>query len=408
MAVSDKEIQYIAGRLRNSFGAAEGTLLPPPLKGQFRVPFVTNFRLANTESFVGGTQFTLTFNAPESNQSVIDHFNIFVTGLNGDFTTLVGPSTCSTSPATVRITTPTAQTLIFTVQTVLKSGLVSDLDSAPTVTGTTIAAQINSNTDIPDGSINIDKFAPSTPGAVNAYDSSGDPTLISPVASGRILTSAGTTNPPTYQTKISLDLVLGNSALTTADSIVYVSSSGTVTQLVPSTSGFVLQTNGAGVAPSWVANTSADAVQGAANLTDVGAVPYVSSSGTLDDDSANFFWDATNHRLGIGTNVPSLPLDVRGDIGIGTAGKTLKIKEGSNAAMGLSTLVTGTVTVATTAIAANSRVMLTPQDAGSTLAPGTVYISARTAGTSFVITSTDITDDRTVAWFLLSPFQGAN
>jgi hypothetical protein len=53
-----------------------------------------------------------------------------------------------------------------------------------------------------------------------------------------------------------------------------------------------------GVAPG-------DAVGGASNLTTVGAIPYVSASGVLNQDATALFWDAANDRLGIGTNAPT-------------------------------------------------------------------------------------------------------
>lgn len=90
-----------------------------------------------------------------------------------------------------------------------------------------------------------------------------------------------------------------------------------------------------------------------------------------------------------------------GDIRVGTVGKTIMVKEGTNAKMGVSTLVAGTVTVSTTAVTANSRIMLTPQNSSGTA--GSVYVSARTAGTSFVITSTSGTDTRQVAWLIIEP-----
>ena len=37
-----------------------------------------------------------------------------------------------------------------------------------------------------------------------------------------------------------------------------------------------------------------------------------SNGTTIAQDNSNFFWDDTNNRLGIGTNVPTLPLDVNG------------------------------------------------------------------------------------------------
>jgi len=41
----------------------------------------------------------------------------------------------------------------------------------------------------------------------------------------------------------------------------------------------------------------------AATLT-VGSVPFVIATGEIDDDNANFFWDNTNKRLGLGTATP--------------------------------------------------------------------------------------------------------
>ncbi len=54
-------------------------------------------------------------------------------------------------------------------------------------------------------------------------------------------------------------------------------------------------------------------VTGGSNITTVGAIPYVSVSGTLQQDQTSggqFFWDSTNHRLGIGTVSPVSPLQV--------------------------------------------------------------------------------------------------
>ena len=41
-----------------------------------------------------------------------------------------------------------------------------------------------------------------------------------------------------------------------------------------------------------------------------GSILYVDASSNLAQDNSNFFWDATNHRLGIGTTSPSNPLSV--------------------------------------------------------------------------------------------------
>lgn len=48
-------------------------------------------------------------------------------------------------------------------------------------------------------------------------------------------------------------------------------------------------------------------VGGASNLDTAGYIPYVSAAGVLSiDKTANrvLFWDATNHRLGVGTTAP--------------------------------------------------------------------------------------------------------
>lgn len=89
------------------------------------------------------------------------------------------------------------------------------------------------------------------------------------------------------------------------------------------------------------------------------------------------------------------------DLRIGTAGRGLRVAEGANAKMGTATLVAGTVVVSTTAVTANSRIMLTGQNSSGT--HGDLTVSARTAATSFTITSTSGTDTRSVAWMLIEP-----
>lgn len=64
--------------------------------------------------------------------------------------------------------------------------------------------------------------------------------------------------------------------------------------------------------PSAAGAAPGGAVGGASSLTTVGAIPYVTSAGVLGQDASALFWDATNDRLGIGTNAPTLPLDIVG------------------------------------------------------------------------------------------------
>lgn len=89
-------------------------------------------------------------------------------------------------------------------------------------------------------------------------------------------------------------------------------------------------------------------------------------------------------------------------ITVGSAGAGLRIKEGgAGGRQGAATLVAGTVTVACTAVTANSRIQLTAQNSGA--APGALRVSARTPGASFVITSTSGTDTSLVAYQVFEP-----
>lgn len=88
-----------------------------------------------------------------------------------------------------------------------------------------------------------------------------------------------------------------------------------------------------------------------------------------------------------------------GNILISTLGKGLQVKTGTNSKIGTAVLVLGTVTVANTSITANSRIFLTSQVDGGVI--GSLRVSAKTVGTSFVITSSSAVDTSTVAWMIV-------
>lgn len=92
-----------------------------------------------------------------------------------------------------------------------------------------------------------------------------------------------------------------------------------------------------------------------------------------------------------------------GDVVVGTAGKGLKVKEGSNAKMGVATLVGGTLVVSNTSVTAVSRIQLTAQTLGTVTAPSALTVSARTPGTSFTILASQATDTSVVAWQITEP-----
>jgi hypothetical protein len=68
---------------------------------------------------------------------------------------------------------------------------------------------------------------------------------------------------------------------------------------------------------------------------------------------------------------------------------------------GTATLTTGSVTVNNTSITASSRIIFSIQSVSGT--PGIQYISSKTAGVGFVVTSTSATDGSTIAYTIVEP-----
>ena len=107
--------------------------------------------------------------------------------------------------------------------------------------------------------------------------------------------------------------------------------------------------------------------------------------------SNNYAMVFNGGNVGIGTSTPAQLLEVNGNIRIGGA-HGLNITEGTNTGTkGTATLVgSGTVTVTTPKVTANSRIFLTegPTISGT---PGVLYVSTST-GTSFTINSSSAND----------------
>ena len=94
-------------------------------------------------------------------------------------------------------------------------------------------------------------------------------------------------------------------------------------------------------------------------------------------------------------------ISTTGDVSITTAGSGIKIKEGSNARLGTSTLVAGVVVVSNTSVTANTRVLLGRASLGS-ITTGVVE-AVVTAGVGFQLTSSDPADDGVINWLLVEP-----
>lgn len=132
-----------------------------------------------------------------------------------------------------------------------------------------------------------------------------------------------------------------------------------------------------------------------------GSVPGNSSvGGNLSVTGTSALTGAVTASAGI-TSTGDITANA-GNFVVNTAGKGLKVKEGSNATMGTLTLTGVTpVVVSTTAVTASSRIFMTTQSAnGGTI--GLYGISARSAGTSFSVTGVAL-DTSIVAWMLVEP-----
>lgn len=91
------------------------------------------------------------------------------------------------------------------------------------------------------------------------------------------------------------------------------------------------------------------------------------------------------------------------DLKLTNAGNGLYVKEGTNATMGRATLVAGTVVVSTTKVTAVSEIFITIQSLGTVAIPCAEGVTARTATTSFTITSACPTDTSVIAWQIVEP-----
>jgi hypothetical protein len=87
-----------------------------------------------------------------------------------------------------------------------------------------------------------------------------------------------------------------------------------------------------------------------------------------------------------------------GDLICSTAGKGLQVKSGTGARAGTAVLVAGTVTVTNTTVTASTRIFLTVRTTGGTLGTLSYTLSA---GASFTINSSSVSDTSTVTYFLI-------
>lgn len=134
-----------------------------------------------------------------------------------------------------------------------------------------------------------------------------------------------------------------------------------------------------------------------------GAAQAVLASGGTPTPSTTALLEVQGQIATTGFNKISAGGDLEtifGNVHVIAAGSGLRVAEGSNAKQGTATLAGGTKLVANTSVTANSRIFLTAQDNAST---GALRVSARVAGTSFTITSSNAADSGVVAYEIFEP-----
>ncbi len=132
-----------------------------------------------------------------------------------------------------------------------------------------------------------------------------------------------------------------------------------------------------------------------ATVTNSGTGVYAAFVSTMNTGTG--FWNlymsgtANNYLAGkllIGTTTDAGNgiLQVTGNLALNTAGSKILVATGSNASAGTATLVSGTVTISTTAVTANSLIFV--EYTGTLATTSSVLnVSSRVAGTSFTVTA---------------------
>lgn len=154
-------------------------------------------------------------------------------------------------------------------------------------------------------------------------------------------------------------------------------------------------------APLNLKSTGTSTVFGAATSGDTANRVELDADGGIRWGTGAGATDTTLSRLSANTLLTGGGVNIQGNIDISTVARGLQVAEGTNAKQGTAVLVAGTVTVANTSVTANSRILLTTQAPGGTA--GFLVVSARVAGTSFTILSSNAADTSTVAYEIFEP-----
>lgn len=258
------------------------------------------------------TTGVITNTAPDQTVSFINGTGISVTGTYPNFT----------------ITNTSPYVLVPTLQQVLTSGnLATDktiniYDSIADIT--TILGNVLQFSDNPNGFYG--QYEASTLSLNNTVTSnlfsitnaSSEPTIYNnsavltfPNASGRFAISVNG-NTPNAAGDITISTGTGT--------VTSIATSGPITGGTITASGTIGITKATSSADGYLSSTDWTTFNSKFNLPSLTSGSVLFSNGTtIAQDNANFFWDDTNNRLGIGTATPAYLLDIKGTTGVGAA-----------------------------------------------------------------------------------------
>jgi hypothetical protein len=181
-------------------------------------------------------------------------------------------------------------------------------------------------------------------------------------------------------------------------------------RLIGRTIKHLLNTNGSISYIAWYQNNLGKVLHNPTNVTEE---PTVASTYDLAGNMtigaayagtnaapANGLLVQGRHLSGTTTDNLTDQQQISGHLALVTAGNKLKIATGTNASIGAATLVAGTVTVSTTAVATGSQIMYCRKTIGGTV--GNMSIGTIVNSTSFVLNSDNASDTSVINWWIIN------
>jgi len=236
-------------------------------------------------------------------------------------------------------------------------------------------------------------------------------TTLSPATAGDNITTSGNLSTTGTGTITSAGLLSGSAGATVSGTITFsgLSPAGIVTNTVGGVLG-TATTTGSGSVVLSTSPTLVTPVIGAATGTSLSVSGQLTS--TVATGTAPLVVTSTTNVANLNaSSLNGATFSSPGAIGNTTASTgdftnlsatKLNIATGANASIGTATLVAGTVTVNTTAVATGSIIMVSINTPGGTAGFVSVPSAIIVNGTSFVINSSDIADTSTINWWIVN------